>query len=130
MIRNYRYKHYTIIAIAATILIVTLLPLSTPKFVENIIFFLNIVVIGWLGIGERTEKADELTELNLSKANRYTMFAAMIAILIFSFFGNDDTGKDIVTLPSIVFNTVLCGLVIFRSVVFLCLDRTDGKDGE
>lgn len=121
MIRNYRKKHYTIIfatAVLAILQVLTMLPFDAPNWIEKIVFVSFAFGLGFLGIGEKTQKADELTRAELYKANTITMFCALLCIFVFSLFGDDNT----VQLNYNVFVFCFCGLVILRSVVFLIFD--------
>ena len=120
MIRNYRKKHYTIILMAVVMAVLTLIPLNAPEWVEKVIFLIYVFGVGFLGIGHKTEKPDELTKLDLSKANTVTMWCSLICIFAYSLLSFDDS--DIVSLNYNVFVFSFCGLVILRSVIFLILD--------
>ncbi len=123
MIRNYRNKHYTIIfmmAVLAVLQILGMLPLNIPELVEKIVWVVYAFGLGYLGVGNKTEKADEMTKLNLSKANTVTMICSLICIFAYSLLCFDDS--DIVGLNYNVFIFSFCGLLILRSVVFLTLD--------
>lgn len=120
MIRNYRKRHYTIILMAAVLAVLTLIPLNAPELVEKVIFFIYAFGLGFLGVGDKTEKPDELTKFDLSKANTVTMWCSLICIIAYSLFGFDDS--DIVSLDCGVFVLSFCGLLILRSVIFLILD--------
>ena len=120
MIRNYRKKHYTIILTAVFMAVSMLIPLNAPEWVEKGIFFIYVFGLAFLGIGHKTEKPDELTKLDLSKANTVTMWCSLICIFAYSLLSFDDS--DIVSLNYNVFVFSFCGLVILRSVIFLILD--------
>lgn len=124
MIRNYRKKHYTIILTAIFMAVSTLIPLNTPEWVEKVIFFIYAFGLVFLGIGDKTEKPDELTRLDLSKANTVTMWCSLICIFAYSLFSFNDS--DIVRINYKVFMLCFCGLVILRSVIFLILDSKGG----
>lgn len=123
MIRNYRNKHYTVILmilVLAVLQILGMLPFDVPKLAEKIVWVVYAFGLGYMGVGNKTEKADELTKLNLSKANTVTMWCSLICIFAYSLFCFDDS--DIVSLNYNVFVLSFCGLLILRSVIFLILD--------
>lgn len=120
MIRNYRKRHYTIILMAAVVAVLTLIPPNVPDSVEKVIWFIYAFGLGFLGVGHKTEKPDELTRFDLSKANTATMWCSLICIIAYSLFCFDDS--DIVSLDCGVFELSFCGLLILRSVIFLILD--------
>ncbi len=123
MVRNYRKKHITIIftlIILVILQILGMLPVNIPKTAEKIIFLVYAFGLGYLGLGDKTEKGDELTKLNLSKANTVTMWCSLICIFVYSLLGFDDS--YIVSLNCNVFVFSFCGLLILRSVIFLILD--------
>ena len=128
MIRNYRKKHYTIILIAAVMAALTLIPLNAPEWVERVIFFIYVFGLGFLGIGHKTEKPDELTKFDLSKANTVTMWCSLICIFAYSLFSFDDS--DIVSINYKVFLLCFCGLLILRSIIFLILDSKGGTSDD
>ncbi len=123
MIRNYRKKHITIIftlLILVILQILGMLPINIPKTAEKIIFLVYAFGLGYLGLGDKTEKGDEMTRYNLSQANTVTMVCSLICIFAYSLLCFDDS--DIVSLNYNVFVFSFCGLVILRSVIFLILD--------
>ena len=120
MIRNYRKRHYTIILTAIFMAVSMLIPLNAPEWVEKGIFFIYVFGLAFLGIGDKTEKPDELTRLDLSKANTVTMWCSLICIFAYSLFSFNDS--DIVRINYKVFMLCFCGLLILRSVIFLILD--------
>ena len=107
-------------AVLAVLQILGMLPLNIPELVEKIVWVVYAFGLGYLGVGNKTEKADEMTKLNLSKANTVTMICSLICIFAYSLLCFDDS--DIVGLNYNVFIFSFCGLLILRSVVFLTLD--------
>ena len=123
MIRNYRNKHYTIILMMVVLVVLQILgmlPSGISKLAEKIIWVVYAFGLGYLGVGNKTEKADELTRYNLSQANTVTMVCSLICIFAYSLLCFDDS--DMVSLNYNVFVLSFCGLVILRSVIFLILD--------
>ena len=100
--------------------ILGMLPSGISKLAEKIIWVVYAFGLGYLGVGNKTEKADELTRYNLSQANTVTMVCSLICIFAYSLLCFDDS--DMVSLNYNVFVLSFCGLVILRSVIFLILD--------
>ena len=61
--------------------ILGMLPSGISKLAEKIIWVVYAFGLGYLGVGNKTEKADELTRYNLSQANTVTMVCSLICIL-------------------------------------------------
>jgi len=68
------------------------------------------------------EKTDELARLNLSKANTITMWVLFAALCWFAMYARFHA------VPVSHFVVVLCGVLAFRSILFLILDRTPKAD--
>ncbi len=121
MLRNYRKRHYTIIWIAIIMIVLSLLPETSPKWMNTLTYLVYVVGLAMLGIGEKTEKPDELAAYNLSIANRITMYASLSALFLFSVFIENEV------FSSIIFFWTFCGLLILRSAVFVVLDKKGEK---
>ena len=125
MLRNYRKRHYTIIWIAIIMIVLSLLPETSPKWMNTLTYLVYVVGLTMLGLGEKTEKPDELAAYNLSIANKITMYASLSALFLFSVF--IDIFIDNEVFSSIIFYWTFCGLLILRSAVFVVLDKKGEK---
>lgn len=127
MLRNYRKKHYSIILIMTTVVILTLVPENWPDWVSNLIILGNVFGFGALGAGEKTEKADEMTNFNLSKANKAALCLSLISLFVFGLLGDEN---EIVKLPANVFMLTMSAMIILRSVLFIVFDKKGNSYAE
>ena len=70
------------------------------------------------------ECGDEMTELNVGKANKVTLLLALVSIIAFAFVAQ----KNVNLLETNIFIGVVSTLVALRSILFLALDRTPEQD--
>ena len=125
------YKNIHIIAIICGVLLLanSLVGIFIPSFAiedlipsqtaRSIIGIVMTVIIIALFRGPY-ECGDEMTELNIGKANKVTLLLALVSIIAFAFVAQ----KNVNLLGAGIFIGVVSALVALRSIVFLVLDRT------
>jgi hypothetical protein len=114
--KNYKYKHITIIILAIGIIMVTLLPSGG---INNFLCGAFAVIAGMLS--GKVEKGDELTEKNIAKANKITLYV-LVAVLVVATMLGDDNFRLIV--KSYIPGILAAVAIALRSVLFLFFDRS------
>ena len=131
--KNYKNIHIITIICGLLYLAKSLVGIFVPSFaIENLIpsqtarsiigIVLTVIIIA-LFRGPY-ECGDEMTELNIGKANKLTLLLALVSIIAFAFIAQ----KNVNLLKTDIFISVVSALVAFRSILFLVFDRTPEQD--
>lgn len=112
--KNYKNKHYLIIASEFIVVILSIL----PSFLSGSLISVLQIIPAILFCGPY-EKVDELVEVNLNRANKFTMILLIALLMLFYFLSNNN-----VTLTATSFGIAACFAIGFRSILFLWFDRT------
>ena len=99
-----------------------LIPSQTVRSIIGIV--LTVIIIAFFH--GPYECGDEMTELNIGKANKLTLLFALMSIIAFAFIAQ----KNVNLLKTDIFISVASALVAFRSILFLVFDRTPEQDQE
>ncbi|MGN0594380.1 MAG: hypothetical protein ACI4I6_04425 [Hominimerdicola sp.] len=133
--KNYKHIHIITIICGLLLLANSLAGIFIPSFsvenfipsqtVRSIIGIVLTIIIITIFHGPY-ECGDEMTELNIGKANKITLLLALMSIIAFAFIAQ----KNVNLLKTDIFISVVSALVAFRSILFLVLDRTPEYDTE
>lgn len=119
--KDYKNKHIGIILLLTGAIIIGLSPIP-----DNIQTFISAALAAIAGSKMyHSGKGDELTEYNISRANKIVMILLIAVILIFGFMGDDNY---IVKIHENVFFIIAAVSVILRSILFLIFDRIESED--
>lgn len=120
--KNYKNKHIIIILLSSVIIIMQFIPNNT--YIELVFSIVWCAVLSLFS--GKYEKSDELTRLNLGKANGITLFATIGALVIFGLIAQNMTKP----LHCYTYFYISLGAVILRSILFLWFDRTPKENAE
>ena len=121
---NYRNKHIVIIVMAIQFIFNQIFDLDGLAYVISLLIF-SVLVGFFLGTG-KFEKQDELTKVNVMKANTIALSAVLIVLVIMGIIGGNlnHNGHSTKFFAEDMYRYIAAGIVILRSITFLILDRT------
>ena len=119
---NYRNSHIITIIVTLGVMLAYFACDFFPnkKWVTIVIALADITLIG--KFGGPCEKKDELTRLNLGRANGITLIAVIAALFVISLIGQNSANKELFA-GDVYVLTALAALLL-RSILFLFLDKT------
>lgn len=122
MKNNYRNSHIITIIVTVGVMLAYFACDIFPnkKWVTIVIALADIILVG--KFGGPYEKKDELTRLNLGRANGITLIAVIAALLVISIIGQNSANKALFAGDVYVFAALAA--ILLRSILFLFFDRT------
>lgn len=122
--KDLKQKHF-LIAVLSLIMVgvLSVIPMERPISIialAEIVFYTVFVFTG------EYEKADELVESNINKANKIIIVLMLVAFIVFHFLTLNE-----VIMPDNVFGCVAFAAIAAKSILFLWFDHTiSGNEGE
>ncbi|MBX4265645.1 hypothetical protein [Clostridium estertheticum] len=113
--KNLKQKHLLIAGLSIIVGVSSALPMEIP----NIIITLAEVVLVTMFAG-KYEKADELVESNINKANKIVINLMLVAFVVFHILTLNE-----VIISANIFVYVVCAAIAAKSILFLWFDRTN-----
>ena len=119
---NYRNSHIITIIVTLGVILAYFACDFFPnkKWVTIVIALADITLVG--KFGGPYEKKDELTRLNLGRANGITLIAVIAALFVLSVVGQNSANKALFAGDVYVFAAL--SAILLRSILFLFFDRT------
>lgn len=114
--KDLKQKHFLIAGLSIIMGVVSVIPMERPISIivlAEIVFYTVFVFMG------EYEKADELVESNINKANKIIIILMLVAFVVFHFL----TLKEVI-IPANVFGCVTFAAIAAKSILFLWFDRT------
>ena len=125
---NYRNSHIITIIVTLGVMLAYFACDFFPnkKWVTIVIALADITLVG--KFGGLYEKKDELTRLNLGRANGITLIAVIAALFVLSIVGQNSANKALFAGDVYVFAAL--SAILLRSILFLFFDRTPKAEEE
>ncbi|WP_295070484.1 hypothetical protein [Ruminococcus sp.] len=125
---NYRNSHIITIIVTLGVMLAYFACDFFPnkKWVTIVIALADITLVG--KFGGPYEKKDELTRLNLGRANGITLIAVIAALFVLSIVGQNSANKALFAGDVYVFAAL--SAILLRSILFLFFDRTPKAEEE
>lgn len=121
--KDLKQKHFLIAGLSIIMGVLSVIPMERPI---SIIILVEIVFYTVFVFTGEYEKADELVESNINKANKIIIILMLVAFIVFHFL----TLKEVI-IPANVFGCVAFSAIAVKSVLFLWFDRTiSDSEGE
>ncbi|MBU3093827.1 hypothetical protein KPL35_17485 [Clostridium sp. CF011] len=121
--KDLKQKHFLIAGLSIIMGVLSVIPMERPISIivlAEIVFYTVFVFVG------EYEKADELVESNINKANKIIIILMLVAFVVFHFL----TLKEVI-IPANVFGCVAFAAIAAKSILFLWFDRTvSDSEGE
>lgn len=119
---NYRNSHIITMIVAVGVMLAYFACDFFPnkKWIAIVIALADITLVG--KFGGPYEKKDELTRLNLGRANGITLIAVIAALFAISLIGQNSANKALFASDVYVFTAIAA--ILLRSILFLLFDRT------
>lgn len=117
--KNYRTKHIL------TLVTIAVICIPSGTLIARGIKFIGFICIIWLA--GNYEKKDELTRMNLGKANGIALASTTALLFLLGIVG-DNTGSEI--MRSDMYYYSACFAIGVRSIAFLILDRPEKEETE
>ena len=119
---NYRNSHIITIIVTLGVMLAYFACDFFPnkKWVTIVIALADITLVG--KFGGLYEKKDELTRLNLGRANGITLIAVIAALFVLSIVGQNSANKALFAGDVYVFAAL--SAILLRSILFLFFDRS------
>ena len=114
--KDLKQKHFLIAGLSIIMGVLSLIPMKRPISIiilAEIVFYTVFVFMG------EYEKADELVESNINKANKIILILMLVAFVVFHFLTLNE-----VIIPANVFGCVAFAAIAAKSILFLWFDRT------
>ncbi|NLT09574.1 MAG: hypothetical protein GXY08_08740 [Ruminococcus sp.] len=119
---NYRNFHIITIIVVTVVMLLYFIGNIFPdnKWLTPVIIFVYLSSTTKL-IGPY-EKKDELTKINLGRANGITLITVIAALFVISLIGSNSDNKDIFASEVYIFTALAA--ILMRSLLFIVFDRT------
>lgn len=122
--KDLKQKHFLIAGLSSIMVgVLLVIPMERPISIlalAEIVFYTVFVFMG------EYEKADELVESNINKANKIIIILMLLALVVFHFLTLYE-----VKIPANVFGCIAFAAIAAKSILFLWFDRTiSDNEGE
>jgi uncharacterized membrane protein len=118
--KNFKYRHITIIILAIGAILSVLLPSGG---INDVVCTAFVVIAGFFG--GKVEKGDELTERNTAKANKITLYLLIATLIVLTFLGDEN---ERIKMNSYIPGVIAVCAIALRSGLFLWFDRSPKDD--